>query len=404
MNQVLRQRSVIHRDANTWATWFWAELLPDWLRRVQDERGGVFDAIDHLGETNEHAEKTVLAQARSLFAFSHLAELSGDPRLLEAARRQAAFLVRFRKDEGLYRRALSASGEATDEAADLIARSYDQTFVILGLATLNGLSPSPATEAEIEACWQALQTRLTDPETGLLLESDAVSDPAAADAPNRAQNPHMHLYEACLQAFEVSGKPVWLSRAASVRSLALQYFGDAETGSIAEWRAPHLGPATDTSGLRREPGHQYEWAWLLQREAELGGGDPSVHTQAEQLARFAESKGLAMAGPMAGAAFEAVSARGDVLEDTFLLWPQTEAIKWYATRFLAGDQRAGEHAQSLLCLTFERWFAGHRFWANQLDADGQPIWPETLTRLFYHLALALTEGARAGLWPGIARH
>ncbi|HEV7415179.1 MAG TPA: AGE family epimerase/isomerase, partial [Tianweitania sediminis] len=272
-----------------------------------------------------------------------------------------------------------------------------------GLATWNAIAPSSEVGAKLEACWELLSTRLTDPATGLLLEHDAVAEPSAPHAPHRAQNPHMHLYEACLQAFEVSRESIWMSRAASTRSLALRHFHDTETGSIAEWRAPDLRPLQDATGLRREPGHQYEWAWLLWREAELGG-DPATRDLAEQLALFAERHGVAATGPMAGAALDAVSAQGSVVEDTFLLWPQTEAIKWYAARAMAGDDQAGVRARALLCLMFERWFAGRRFWVNQLAADGHVIQPATLTRLFYHLALALTEGAGAGLWPGIPRH
>jgi mannose-6-phosphate isomerase len=394
----------IYRDADAWAMWFWAELLPRWLDRVRDNQsGGVFDTLDENGEPNKLAEKTVLAQARTLFTLSHLAWLSGDPALVDAAQAQEKVLHRFRKPDGLYRRALGNTGQPTGQPADEIARSYDQTFVILGLAAWHRLSPSPAIEFEMESCWQALSTRLTDPATGLLLEDDGVSDPAAVDAPDRAQNPHMHLYEACLHTFEVSRERVWLTRAATVRRTAMQHFHDAETGSVGEWRAPDLQSLDGTRGPRREPGHQYEWAWLLWREAELGG-DQALRALAHQLAQFAESHGLASDGPMAGAAFDAVWAQGGVMEDTFLLWPQTEAIKWYAVRFMAGDDQAGVRARALLCLMFERWFAGNPFWVNQLDAAGSPIWPETLTRLFYHLALALTEGARAGLWPGPPRH
>jgi mannose-6-phosphate isomerase len=83
------------------------------------------------------------------------------------------------------------------------------------------------------------------------------------------------------------------------------------------------------------------------------------------------------------------------------MWPQTEAIKVYAIRHIAGDEAAGKQAQTLLCLMFEHWFADHPVWVNRVSDTGEVIWPEALTRLFYHLVIALTEGARAGLWPGI---
>ncbi|MDT8853746.1 AGE family epimerase/isomerase [Paracoccaceae bacterium Fryx2] len=388
--------------AEGWAVWFWTDFLPDWLAQVQDAEGGVFDALDHAGRPAATADKTLLTQSRTLFILSHLALLSGDPTLTAAAQRQAAFLPRFRKAPGLYCRAVHRDGSPTGLVADDVSRSYDHSFVLLALATWGRLAPSADTQAEIEACWATLCTTLTDPATGLLLEDDGIADPAGPGAPPRAQNPHMHLYEACLQAHEMSGEARWLERAAGLRALALRHFLDAETGSIAEFLAPDLRPLPGTAGLRREPGHQCEWAWLLWREADLGG-DPALRSVAARLARFADTHGFAPAGPLQGAAYDAVAASGGVMEESFLLWPQTEAIKAFAVRHTAGDATAGGRARALLCLMFESWFAGRPAFVNRLDKNGVSLWSEALTRLLYHLALALTEGARAGLWPGIPR-
>lgn len=390
------------RTAADWAAWFWAGFLPDWLARVRDVQGGVFDVLDGAGRPVTGAPKTLLAQARTLFTLAHLALQSGDLALIDAARAQSAFLSRFRKAPGLYRRALSRSGELTGAAGDAVARSYDQTFVILALVTWNRLAPATDIAAEIEACWQALAGRLTDEATGLLLEDDAVSAAGAPGAPDRAQNPHMHLYEACLQAFEMTGRGEWLTRAAQVRATALRHFLDPDTGTITEFLTPGLQPLCGKDGLRREVGHQCEWAWLLLREVELGG-DPAMHAVAARLLEFVARHGLAVSGPLAGAVFDAVLAHGDGVEATFLLWPQTEAIKAHAMRHLAGAGGAGSAAEQLLCLMFERWFAGRPSFVNQLDATGATLWPEALTRLLYHVTLALTEGARVQLWPGIPR-
>ena len=383
-------------DAEGWANWFWADYLPVWLDCVQDPKGGVFDLLNAVGHPSEDTSKTVLAQARTLFTLSHLALLSSHPELTEAAGRQATYLLRFRKRPGLYRRALGRDGLPNGHAADEIACSYDQTFVILGLVTWNRLSPAPDLAAEIEACWEVVTTTLTDPATGLLRNDDA------ATASNPAQNPHMHLYEACLQAHEMTGEARWLTRATSLRALALRHFFDQDSGSIAEVLTADLRPLSGSDGLRREPGHQCEWAWLLDREADLGG-DPELRDTARRLMAFADRHGFVQSGPLKGAAYDAVSSTGAVMDETHLLWPQTEAIKIFATHHIGGDPVSGARAKALLCLMFEGWFAGRPTFVNQLDSKGTTLWPEALTRLFYHLALALTEGARAGLWPGIAR-
>lgn len=196
----------------------------------------------------------------------------------------------------------------------------------------------------------------------------------------------------------MNGDAIWLTRAGDLRAIGLRHFMDESSGNIAEFITPKLQPLPAPDGQRREIGHQCEWAWLLMEEARLSL-QPELITPATRLITFADTYGFAQDGPLNGAVFDSVSADGTVLEHSILLWPQTEAIKILAVRHAAGDPDAGERARALLCLMFERWFADTPFHANQMDADGGTIWPQTLTRLMYHIVFAMTEGAKAGLWP-----
>ncbi|MBU2991592.1 AGE family epimerase/isomerase [Octadecabacter sp. 1_MG-2023] len=382
------------KDAQYWSKWFWGSFFADWLARVQDDQGGVFDALDVEGKPDTTSGKTLLSQARTLFTLSHVALLSGDQGLVEIARKQAKFLDNFRKSPGLYRCKVNRNGSLTGNSGDEVARSYDQTFVILGLVTWNKVSPSIEVSTLINECWKALKTDLTDPASGLLLndESGINTDPA--------QNPHMHLYEACLQAFRMTQDAMWLTYAADLRKVGLRYFMDESSGSITEFLTSDLEPLEGAAGQRREVGHQCEWAWLLLEEADLAK-DTSLISAAERLIAFADKHGFAQDGDLKGAVFDAVSTSGLTVEDRFLLWPQTEAIKILSTLHKAGEPFAGDRAQRLLCLVFVRWFANRPYFCNQLDIGGNSLWDETLTRLMYHLVLALSEGSKAGLWPDV---
>ena len=55
-------------------------------------------------------------------------------------------------------------------------------------------------------------------------------------------------------------------------------------------------------------------------------------------------------------------------------------------------------AKRLAQVIFKQYFANRAAYVNQLDEDGNVLWAEGLSRLHYHLVLALTEGARANLW------
>lgn len=382
-------------DLTEWMAWFWDAFLPGWVEHAVSKPGiGFVDVLDGDGDPAQCERRTILAQARLLYTFAHLALLSDNPAYHRAARIAREAVSAFRKSSGLYCLTRNAQGAPTGKTEDTIARSYDLSFVILGLATWGKLHPSEDAD-ELEACWQALEAHLTDPITGLLLEHDEIADPSAESAPRRAQNPHMHIYEAALQAFEMTRQPVWLERAEKVRAKGIEYFFDLGTGTIREFIAPDLSQLRGREGQYREIGHQYEWAWLLMREVELGGA-PSAGEIAARLLRFADMHGLAKSGVMQGAAFDAVASDASWHDETFLLWPQTESIKAHAVR--STNEEHAIAAKNTALLIFRRYFAGQAVFANQVDDEGHVIWPDALSRLLYHVVLGFTEGARAGLW------
>ena len=315
-----------------WVDWFVSQFLPAWIERARDPHGfGFYDALDENGQPLHPDRRTVLAQARLLFTFSHLALLTHNDAFQQAACVARESLSAFRKSAGSYCRARAGDKRLTDNADDNVATSYDQCFVILGLCTFGKLQPDKDIDSELDACWQFIESHLIDDATGLLLEHDEITEPSHAGSPCRAQNPHMHLFEAALQAYEMTGHTRWLDRAKQMRSKGLEYFYDQETGTLIEFIAPDLAPLTGRDGKRREIGHQCEWAWLLYREAELGG-DSSVTEIADNLLAFADDTGFVTTGTMQGAAFDAVSSDRSWREKTFLLWPQTEAVKTFAIR------------------------------------------------------------------------
>lgn len=188
-----------------------------------------------------------------------------------------------------------------------------------------------------------------------------------------------------------------MTRAADLADLALKHFLDAGTGTVMEFRAPDLSPAPGPAGSLREIGHQCEWAWLLHRHAQLSG-DPGRLPLAGRMMDFALQHGFCTEGPMRGAAFDAVDLESGRAVPTFLLWPQTEAGKAFAVHHEAGDPDAAERARGLLALVARKYFAAGGLACNQLDLSGRVLQPVALTRLLYHVALFVTEGARVGLW------
>ena len=333
--------------------------LAPWLGLLRDPRSGEF--IEKIGADPE-APKLLLVQARMAFSLAHLALLargSGRDWLKSLAAPLVENLRHYRNVQGLY-------GKSRGEAP----LAYDQSFVLLALATWQKLEPSAQNLAAMEALWQAMD-QLRAPESGLFYEG----------AGPLSHNPQMHFYEALLQAYAMTGNRLWLERAAGLRRAALAVFYDAASGSMAEFKGQ----------ARREFGHQYEWAWLLLRERDFAP-DQDLGPIAARLGAFATRFGHLQKGPLRGAVLDAGLPSGECLEQSCLLWPQTEAIKYFAVTGRAGEARA------LMDLIFKGWFGASRHWVNQLGPEGAILQPECFTRLFYHLVLAITEGARMGVW------
>jgi len=288
---------------------------------------------------------------------------------------------------------------ATPEAT--LRRTYDQSFVLLALATLWAVDPGFVAQGEVEACISFVETTLSDTANGALWENDQMAALGALPGDLRAQNPHMHMLEAVLQCLELTGDAVWTARAKKLVAAGQRYFIDPATGAVREFVGHDLAPLDTPDGQRREPGHQYEWAWLLLRYGDLSG-DADARRLVAPMAGFAARFGWCEDGPMAGALYDALDADGRVTEARHLLWPLTEAGKYFAAvARTTGDAAAAQKAREIADVIFGRYFApdGAPAWVNQFDRSGHVTWDAGLSRLLYHVALFVVEGASAGLWP-----
>ncbi|MEN3793505.1 AGE family epimerase/isomerase [Fulvimarina sp. MAC3] len=399
MSQVAAtSRTTREMDGTAAAARFTTDFVPAFLKRALvpgDGPAAVLESLDGTGPV------TTLCQCRTIFTLAHLHLATGRADLLDAALRIHGFASAHLKTvEGGYRSAVSADGQPLADPVSRTCRSYDQSFALMALVTLRRASPTMIPANAADALWDFVERRLIETETGALFDDDRGDEGSSI----RSHNPHMHMFEALLQAFEMTGEDCWLERADRFVALAQRFFVDAGTGAVREFAGRDLGPLPGPQGRRCEPGHQFEWAWLLRRYAALGG-QADVLSMARRLQSFAETHGVRSGGPMHGALYDALDDDGTIVEATHLLWPQTEAGKLYAALLVDDVENAGSNAAALKAkraadLVFARYFApdGAIRWVNRLDGEGRVVWNEALTRLLYHVALFVTEGGRAGLW------
>ncbi|WP_373236314.1 AGE family epimerase/isomerase [Cohaesibacter celericrescens] len=382
---------------------FACDFVPRWLKiafKVGSGPSPVVESLDAEGNVIASPQVTTLTQSRTLFMLAHLHLQTGRLDLLIAAKRLHAFLMSaLQDDDGGFRFAVAPDGTPIDTPAARLRRTYDQSFVLLALCTLQKADPQTVPQTQIDTCWSFIETVLHDHKTGALWEDDQMGRCGPKPDDLRSQNPHMHMLEATLQAYEMSGDILWLQRAGQLVSIAEQFFIDGETGAIREFVGHDLVPMNTPDGTRREPGHQFEWDWLLRRYAGFSHEEqPRRH--ASRMRAFAENYCVSKSGPMAGAPYDAVDAAGAIMEESHLLWPLTEAGKTYALLFIeTKSQAAADRAQSLAKMIFTHYVRSDiPAWINQLAPNGDVLWNEGLSRLLYHITLFVTEGLRAGLW------
>jgi hypothetical protein len=109
----------------------------------------------------------------------------------------------------------------------------------------------------------------------------------------RRQNPHMHLLEALLAAHDAFGDGVFFARAEELVLIFLSRFFQAGEGALPEYFDAALAPQREAGRFLVEPGHHYEWIWLLDRYAQRAAAmgrpvRPDLRRVSDALFEFAD--------------------------------------------------------------------------------------------------------------------
>ncbi len=357
--------------------WMFEAALPFWARAGVDRaRGGFFEELDLAGQPAEGGFRRTRVICRQTYVFSHAALLGWDEgRDLSALGfdylRAHAWLG---PDKGWAKR-LTPDGAVLDATPDL----YDLAFVLFALAWRYRAS------GDRDALTLAHQT---------LDFIDAQMRPAAAPGflhikppvGPRDQNPHMHLTEACLAAYEASGDQRFLDVAREIVGLFRRYFFDGVTLCELFTEDLQRAPGADA---RIEPGHQFEWAWILTQYQRLAHDDVSPIVR--QLVGFAEDKGV---DPLTGFTYMQVRADGAGATDkSSRSWPNTERIKGHLALFELGGHDPVPAVTSATRVLLDRYLnvSPRGSWIDVFDAHGQPASKAAPASTFYHVFLAFAE-------------
>jgi len=334
--------------------WITLSALPLWWSLGADhENGGFREEFDLLGGNLPRRGRV---QPRQAYAFAS-AEAAGWRGPGGAAAEHAiAFMEAFRRPDGLIPALTAPDGTILDDTAKL----YDQAFALLAYASLGR-------EADALAHFSRLD---------VLRHADG-GWREAGDKPFYA-NPHMHLFEALLAWDTLGSDPRWAGAADEVATLCLTRFVDAEGGFLREYFDQAWAPAAGDPGRMVEPGHQFEWAVLLDHWGRARG-----NAEAQRQARRLYAAGLAGVDARRGVAVNGLWDDLSVRDGAARLWVQAEYLKAAIT--------FGDEAEILRAARAVSFYLDHPVpgaWRDRMDETGAFDPASSPASTLYHLVSA----------------
>jgi mannose/cellobiose epimerase-like protein (N-acyl-D-glucosamine 2-epimerase family) len=330
-------------------SWLVDHAYPLWWSLGADHGGGFHERLHQNGTPTGEPRRSRL-HPRQIYAFSHAHQLAWSGPADTAVRHALSFYMkRYRRQDQLF-----APLPIADAAPVLL---YDQAFALLGLASACAVLQDRTLLLQGHLSLAALRQQFGYTRGGF---KETLNGTSAL-----LSNSHMHLLEAALAWIEHDPTGTWHNLAADIAKLAATSFVDPATGFILEFFDDDWQPIRNPALQRVEPGHQFEWAWLLLRWS-VHSGDGTSRALALQLISLAEKRGV---DRMRHVAINALAADGKVRDPNARLWPQTERLKAAA---LAAELTGEDLYWSAACEAANAL-------ARYLDVPLRGLWRDTMT-------------------------
>lgn len=364
--------------------WMRTAALPLWATLGVHSDGAFVETLSTEGRPREERRRARV-QSRQIFVFCRAGALGWRGPWRERAEVGLnRFLADYVRPDGAVRNALAADGAVLDDTALL----YEQAFALLALASAHAAG---------------IQRERCEAQAGVMLDrltQDRLSSGGwreHGDHPWQA-NANMHLFEAA-QAWSARGIDArWAAVADNIADLALNRFIDGDRDFLREFFGADWRPAGGEDGRLVEPGHQFEWSWLLSRHA-LARADDRAMVAAKRLYQH----GLRGIDPRRGVAVDAMDDTLTIRSPRARLWPQTE---WLRASLAMADlsngaereQRLAEAEKAMRGLALYLRTSG--VWRDKMELSGSFIEEPAPASSLYHIIGAFDQvcaAASAGL-------
>jgi mannose/cellobiose epimerase-like protein (N-acyl-D-glucosamine 2-epimerase family) len=199
----------------------------------------------------------------------------------------------------------------------------------------------------------------------------------------------MHLFEAALAWLELTNDLVWRTLAEEIVGLVRTRFSVGSEILIRELFVDDWRPAPGAAGALVEPGHQFEWAWLLIRWSRYTN-DPLLTSTALALIDKAETVGVTSER---GVVVNSIRVDGSMLDARARLWPQLERLKaaCSAARLNGSARHWAAATQAALLLQKYLDTPVRGLWRDMLNIEGSWVDEPAPASSFYHIVGAISE-------------
>ena len=324
-----------------------------------------FEALDAEHQPLPAQRYRAMACARQLYLFS---SLIGEAQVPAAEERAAALFRSLQRhfhdaEHGGWFYSIDAQGAPLDQRKDL----YTHAFIIFACAHYWAKVREPLVESVLNAALEVVAQRFA---TGDGLYEASLDQDWSLLGSGPLQNPLMHLAEAFLASLSVRQDPALQSTLLALCAAMHKHFIEPQHGVMME---KPLGAVDNWF----EPGHQFEWFFLLE-SSDLLRGQP-LHQSLERAFAFTEQLGV---DPQSGAvrAMLDLQATGPAKDPTQRIWAQAEYLRALTLR----PQNLALLQRQLLALQQHFLHAGG--WNECLDAQGSVSRRDMPSTTPYHLA------------------
>ncbi len=346
--------------------------VPNWFEKFSDnENGGFYERLDRHFKPVNLGYKRLLTQCRQLYIYVYADNGSG--RFLPRLEKKYGFICKHYYNPATHGWSFNVKddGSSNDDHLDL----YAQSFLILAFSQYAKAANNN------EAAGFALETAQLIDQKFRYNGGDGFYEALNADLSPiqklRRQNPHMHLLEACLFAYDALKDDIYAKLAHEIYDLFTRFFFNSETGTLTEFFEDDLTPHK-AEGHRIEAGHHFEWVWLLDYYRRLfPGKKDEAFAYMEALYDWGCKNGY---DSQFGGIFDEQQPSGEILKDTKRVWPLCEAIKAHRV------MRAYQEKRALDCLEKTKKIFKKRYLRKDTG------WNESWNRDFTALAVDYLPG------------